>query len=94
MLTEYDFGHGSPARLPDDFKMEDFDGHMGFAADAQRFFDRRHLALAFAAHVTGVDATISSGNFDLESSIHKALAAFLSLLTMSVASLSAAISAL
>ena len=38
--------------------------------------------------------TMSSGSFDLESSIQSALAAFLSLLTMSVASLSAAINAL
>src|SRR5665213_441907 len=47
-----------------------------------------------AAGAATILVTMSSGSLDLESSIHSAAAARLSLLTISVASLSAAISAL
>src|SRR6266851_783015 len=56
------FGHIAPAGLAGDFKMENFDGKIGFTANAQSFFNRLWLGLALAAHVRSVNAAVSRSN--------------------------------
>ena len=58
-----DFGHGTPAGLPADFKMEDFNRQMRFTPNAQRLGDGRWLALSFTAHVRAVDTAVLRSHF-------------------------------
>src|SRR5580700_1547803 len=59
---DYDF-HVAPARFAADFEMEDFDGEIGFAADADGFGERFGLRGAFAAHMRGIEAAVFCGDF-------------------------------
>jgi hypothetical protein len=51
-----DFRHASPVVFAGDFDVPDFDGDVGFAADAQGFIDGGEHGVAFVAHVGGIDA--------------------------------------
>ncbi len=51
-----DLRHAPPILTAGRFEMPDFDGDMSFAADADGFVERGNDGVAFAAHVSGVDA--------------------------------------
>jgi hypothetical protein len=46
-----------PVPLSSHFEVPDFDGDVGFSADAHSFVEGSHDGVAFAAHVSSVDAT-------------------------------------
>ena len=54
----HDIFHATPARFAADFEVKDFDGQIGFAADAHGFGKRGHFRSAFAAHVRSIEAAV------------------------------------